>query len=136
MDSYTCESCHKSEDAFTGYPGVSNYGIWRDTDGTEQRLCMDCMRDKSRRHLHNMAVGDRWGGYLSGTGRFDSPYEFHDGCSALVIPLTGVKVGRHNIGGKRYDFWFKFEGGYFWGWHTGDWNQCATIRKVKPWDRQ
>lgn len=47
----------------------------------------------------------------------------------LDIPCQ-VKVGRHNIAGRRYDAWFKFEGQEWHGVQYGDNTQIIRCKRL------
>lgn len=49
----------------------------------------------------------------------------------LNLPINTIKVGRHNIARRRYDFWFTFESANWHGVQYGDNTQLAHCRKVK-----
>jgi hypothetical protein len=51
-------------------------------------------------------------------------------------PVSYYRVGRHNMCGKRYDFWWKVPGDprVWHGWHTGDMNtvvHCAPTKRTE-----
>jgi hypothetical protein len=50
---------------------------------------------------------------------------------SLELPVHGIKVGRHNIAGRRYDFWFAFEGTQWHGVQYGDYTQIAHCKRLK-----
>lgn len=39
------------------------------------------------------------------------------------------KVGAHNIAGRRYDIWFRFEGSTWHGVQYGDWTQIVHCKR-------
>lgn len=49
----------------------------------------------------------------------------------LEIPIYKVKVGNHNMAGKRYDFWFVFKDQTWHGTQYGDNTQIAHCKRVK-----
>lgn len=44
---------------------------------------------------------------------------------------VGVRVGRHNIAGKRYDVWFAFDGNMWHGVTYGDNTQICHCKRTK-----
>lgn len=49
----------------------------------------------------------------------------------LSIPIHSIKIGRHNMAGRRFDVWFKFEGSQWHGVQYGDNTQIAHCHRLK-----
>lgn len=51
---------------------------------------------------------------------------------SLSFPVYGVRKGRHNIAGSRYDCWFNGPDGHVWhAVQYGEWTQIAHCRRTK-----
>lgn len=50
---------------------------------------------------------------------------------SFEIKIKCLKKGNHNIAGNRYDLWFEFEGGQWWGVQYGDNTQIAHCKRLK-----
>jgi len=50
---------------------------------------------------------------------------------SLSIPVGSIKVGNHNIAGRRYDCWFTFEGREWHGVQYGDYTQLLHCNKLR-----
>lgn len=106
-------------------------------DSKGNRYCYQCC---AKRDVLQMRADGRITLYLTGMRHGDS---FRQGMinapeakiinwpgSLEIMPLgNNVKVGRHNLGGKRFDVWFAFDG-YIWhGVNIGD-NDLLRCRKT------
>jgi hypothetical protein len=47
------------------------------------------------------------------------------------IQLHYIRIGRHNMAGKRYDVWFDYAGNDFHGVTYGDFTQICHIKRIK-----
>lgn len=50
---------------------------------------------------------------------------------SLKIHVRHIKIGRHNIAGRRYDVWFVFDGFWWWGVTYGDNTQLCHCKQTK-----
>lgn len=101
-----------------------NYGH-ADDNGITKRICYDCcairdkqqMRDKGKITL-----------YLT---QENSHYVIGNWPGTFKVSPFRVKVGRHNMAGKRYDAYFSFEGKPWKGVTYGDNTQICHCRQLK-----
>ena len=96
---------------------TTGYGI----DANNRHVCFECcgkrdaqtMREKGKYMLYySSGKITNWPGTLSFTPYFS-------------------RESQHNIGGKRIDFWFMFEGRVWHGYQIGRWNEIAHVRQTK-----
>lgn len=50
---------------------------------------------------------------------------------SLSFPVKMVNIGRHNLAGVRYDFWFWADGEHWHGVRYGDNTQIAHCKRIK-----
>lgn len=113
-------------------PSGHTPGYGQDVDG--KTLCYACCADRDKAQmiadgktiLYLQDPTARAGSFPLGVYTVSNWYE------SLTFPVGRVKVGRHNIAGKRYDFWFKGPDGATWhGVNYGDNTQIAYCRRTK-----
>lgn len=120
VTAFTCSKCkeykiHKS-DFTTGYGQRS---------GTNEIVCYECIGEEDAEALGNARLGEKFTHYLSGTTISNWPGSFK-------IEIRGpIKVGRHNMAGRRYDVWFTFRGKNFHGTKFGDNTEICHIKCIK-----
>lgn len=117
---FVCSSCGKAKehisDITTGYARKG-----------EDKICFDCcalydkflMRENGAIHLYLTYDKDGKVSYVSNWP------------STLKISIYNVKIGRHNMAGKRYDVWFMFEGTKWHGITYGDNTQICHCKRTK-----
>lgn len=115
---FICTQCLQEKkyesDITTGYGKNSN----------GDKVCYQCIGENDDKHLSSMKVGEKVVLYLH-EGRVQNwPNTF----SRLVY---GLRTSRHNIAGKRYDFWFNHNGRQFHGVQFGDNTQVAHCKLLK-----
>lgn len=49
----------------------------------------------------------------------------------LVIPISTIKIGRHNKAGRRFDVWFTYMGAEWHGVQYGDNTQICHCKRLK-----
>ena len=115
---FHCVKCNQDKeyvsDFTTGYARTDN-----------GKVCFDCCAKQDKE-------------YMRATGHIDL-YLVDDQTlprvtnwpGTLSIPCTGVKIGNHNIAGRRYDVWFAFEGYWWHGVQYGHNTQVCHCKKTK-----
>ena len=63
--------------------------------------------------------------------KHNDKYEITNWPGSLVIPVSYMRIGRHNIAGKRYDVWFWFEEQLWHGVSYGDNTQICYCKQNK-----
>lgn len=116
---FSCTQCgerkvHES-DLSTGYG--------KDKDGN--KVCFDCCGINDTNELENLKPKEKFTLYMDTKAK-----KLTNWPGTLVIPLSFIKEGKHNMAGKRYDTWFKFNGGNYHAVQYGDNTQIAHIKKV------
>lgn len=96
------------------------YGTDRTTGKT---YCYACCADKDRQIMHDTG---RITLYLCG---HPGEYRVKNWPGSLVLLPYRVRIGRHNMTGKRYDVWFAFENRQWHGVQYGDNTQICHCRR-------
>lgn len=121
---FLCGDCGKTKPV--GTSGGTGYG-WTDPDNPDDKpVCYECC---GKRDVADMIA----------TGRAVLYLTYHKGGTARLTnwPGTieyraGVRVGRHNIAGHRYDVWFTGPDGRSWhGVTYGDNTQICRCKRLK-----
>jgi hypothetical protein len=100
-------------------------GYGRDAEGLT--FCYDCCAERDR---EQMRKDGKTCLYL--VKREDGHHVTNWPASLDIKVNTGaVRVGRHNIAGRRYDVWFWFEGDQWHGVQYGDNTQILHARRLK-----
>lgn len=116
---FTCHDCGQNKPL-----KIDGVGTGYATDGQGNLVCYDCcgeqdqayMRQNGKNMLYLVQDGQNW--------------HVTNWPGTLKLPC-GVRVGRHNIAGKRYDVWFRFEGTEWHGVKYGDNTQICHCRRLK-----
>lgn len=93
--------------------------------------CYSCCAEADKAALFNAKLGETFYYY------YTEPEDYKHGTvsnwpGSLKINAYYHKEGRHNLAGKRIDFWFKYKGNLFWGYVLNpDFNQVARIKRIK-----
>lgn len=115
---FTCSTCHKTithEHDFT-----TGYG----TDSGGNKHCFACCGELDRQV---MIQDGRIALYL-----VDDEKRVTNWPGTLSFTVLGLRQSRHNIGGRRVDFWFHGPDGHVWhGYQIGQWNQLARCKRTK-----
>lgn len=121
---FRCGDCGKIKPV--GTSGGTGYG-WADPDNPDDKpICYECC---GKRDVTDMIETGRATLYLT--------HQTRDTASLTNWPGTvryraGVKTGRHNIAGRRYDVWFEGPDGKPWhGVTYGDNTQICRCKRVK-----
>jgi len=131
MEDVFCERCGKK--IVPKYEFSTGYGVLRKEDGKEEKLCYECCADIDRAEIEKCKPGDRFMLYLhyEKNGKYGDSYVCNWPNSLKFI--CGVREGRHNITGVRYDVWFTDHIGRDWyGVTYGDNTQICHCRLLKP----
>lgn len=105
------------------------------TDGRGEVVCYCCCAVSD---VRRMVVTGKIELYLSPLGRADRylRYKITNWPGTLRCEISYVRVGRHNMAGKRYDAWFCGPDNYLWhGVQYGDNTQilrCSRTKKLAP----
>ena len=120
-----CYSCKAKEILDCGHPVgkhdilTTGYGIVHG-----KRLCFDCCADHERAEMSKTGRGMLYLSTSGGTGTVSNwP-------GTLKVPC-GVRRGRHNIAGTRYDVWFKLDGRDWHGVQYGENTQICHCKRLK-----
>lgn len=141
-------ACHKCGCDLTpadnnAIPYAQRMGYGTDENGN--KICYECCGHADRLTLRNMPLGGKFTGYLTGPRAShvlarvggshweDGPYQFTNWPESLTVAVSSVKVSRHNMSGRRLDFWVKIEGNYFHGVQVMTNGDLATLTRVKAW---
>lgn len=124
METFVCSTCKQELPARTEDGLFGNYGI----DRNDQKQCYACIGKIEGMALANARKFEKFVHYLT---KENGQWRVTNWPGTLIIQLGYVKEGRHNIAGKRYDFWFRFSNREFWGVCYGDNTQIAHIRCIK-----
>lgn len=117
---FICSQCgeHKiHEDNFTT-------GYARDKD--DNKVCFACCGLNDAKELETMPIKGKTVLYLNTKEKTLSNWP-----GTFKIQLHAIRQGRHNIAGKRYDFWFDYKGNEFHGVQYGDNTQISHIKRLK-----
>lgn len=131
---FTCSKCKQTityESEFTTGYGVNDKG---------EKVCFACCGKEDEKNMEETGKAML---YLS--FNFPRPMEYHKRIGTysvnngkvtnwpgtLSIPIHTVKVGHHNMAGRRYDVWFKFRGKEWHGVQYGDNTQIVHCNRLK-----
>lgn len=120
LHEFTCSVCNehkKHESDFT-----TGYG--KDKDGNI--VCYDCCGKQDSKELAQLQPNQKFTLYLNTKDQTLTNWP-----GTLKINVGHIKTGRHNIAGKRYDTWFKYEGNQYHAVQYGDNTMVAHIKRVK-----
>lgn len=121
QDIKTCDICHKeivSNSEFT-----TGYGMAK--DGSIN--CYECCAKMDKAHMKTYGKTTL---YLNYDFK-NKQAEVQNWPGTLKIPCTNIRIGRHNIAGKRYDVWFNFSGYVWHGIQYGDNTQLCHCKQTK-----
>lgn len=117
---FTCHQCKENKvhnsDLSTGYA----------TNKAGDKICYACCGINDAKELEDMIIGGKTVQYMNPNAK-----EISNWPSTLIIPLNYIRVGRHNIAGKRYDTWFTFKGNNFHAVQYGNNTQIVHIKRIK-----
>lgn len=121
METVKCVKCGKicKPDCIVAGYAVDNEG---------NKYCYKCAAKKSAQTLRDLPIGGKT--YLYLVARNNS-WSVQDFMGLLSIPVYHVKLGRHNIAGIRYDFWFEYHDNLYHGVVYGRDSQLARIKRIK-----
>ncbi len=134
---FRCAQCGETRELNTGGNGCGT-GYAREGRGPDARfICYPCATENERRDLIEQGRGVL---YLVAT---DEPakcqgvgakvWTLQNWTGGLKIRTYGApRVGSHNLAGRRYDVWFRFEGAEWHGVQYGDHTQICRVRRLKP----
>lgn len=117
-----CHECGKVCDRSgigTGYGTDRNTGV---------KTCYTCIGKNDERALSGANVGDKFTHYLTKKG---GEYFVCNWPSSMKFRVYGVRKGRHNMAGSRYDVNFSRGGKNFIGTNYGEDSQILHIRCIK-----
>ena len=118
MKTFECSKCKKEIDITEG-SFTSGYGLDKDNN----KICYSCCALDDIEYMKN---NKKTYLYLNTTDKTLSNWP-----GSLKIKLNHIRIGRHNIAGKRYDTWFKFAGKNWHGVTYGDNTQICHCSVVK-----
>lgn len=108
----------------------SNNGLFAGyaTDKGGNKYCYECMAKKEEQTLQDLPIGRTVRNMYLVIRNGNLFVQNFTGL--LSIPIYRIRVGRHNIAGIRYDFWFEFHGNKYYGVRLGD-VECAMVKRIK-----
>ena len=124
MEKVVCELCGaecKSNGIAAGY-AITDEGM---------KICYDCCGKIDMEHLKNAKLGNKYYFYLCEEKEGECVKYFVSNWPGTFKLRVYPKEGRHNIAGKRMDFWFEYYGNNFHGVQYGNDSQIAHVRCVK-----
>lgn len=117
---FTCSVCHEHKthesDFSTGYGKDKDNNI----------VCFDCCGKQDAISLEQLKPKEKFYMYLDAKKQTLSNWP-----GTFKIKLHGIRTGRHNIAGKRYDTWFNYKGNNYHAVQYGDNTMVAHIRRIK-----
>lgn len=117
VNKFTCDICKKeieyTSDITTGY-GTNKDG---------QKCCYACCAEADKQY---MKENGKICLYLT---KKDGHYFVGNWPDSLSFSVYHIRIGRHNIAGKRYDVWFNFDGKTWHGVTYGDNTQICYCKK-------
>jgi len=117
---FKCSDCN--EDKRYESPHTTGYGTF---DGL--KVCFDCCGKRDEKNMDETGKATL---YLAKRGPYWYVSNWPDTLK-ICINFPGVRKGRHNIAGVRYDVWFNF-GGFRWhGTQYGDRTQLCHCKRTK-----
>ena len=121
IHNFTCNRCNQEKsyesDFATGYA----------TNDKGEKICYQCCGELDRQYMiDNGAISL----YLTIDKKYPSRGKVTNWPGTLSLPV-GIKVGRHNIAGVRYDCWFTFNGHVWHGVTYGDNTQICHCKQTK-----
>lgn len=123
QETFHCADC--GQDKLISFNGGAGYGICR--DNPDHKICYDCCGKRDRADMIETGKATL---YLL---RDESgQHNVTNWPGTLRFNNVGIKTGRHNIAGKRYDVWFHGPDGKMWhGVQYGDNTQICHCRRTK-----
>lgn len=121
MKQFTCSQCGQIKTNDSEH--TTGYGV--DKDGN--KVCYQCCGINDAKELAELPLKGKTTLYLNTKDKTLTNWP----CS-FKIPLSYIRVGKHNFAGKRYDTWFKYAGNQFHAVQYGDNTQIAYVQRVKP----
>lgn len=130
MKSVICKKCGKvcnHEEPFTGY------GVY---DG--QTYCYDCcgiieraaLLEEGKAVLY-LTLDQEPQLYNKRGWYYPKSAKLSNWPGTFSISIHAIKVGGHNITGRRFDVWFKFYGSQWHGVQYGDNTQLCHVRRLR-----
>jgi hypothetical protein len=95
------------------------------TDAAGKTFCYDCCAEMDKAEMRKTGRATL---YLV---RRDGEWHVTNWPGSLDLKAYGVRFGRHNLAGRRVDFWFKFEGQEWHGYNLGHYSQIAHCKRLK-----
>jgi len=129
---FTCSRCgeHKTHTSpiSTGY-GVNDKG---------EKICFACCGDLDREQMQEtgkavlyLSHEQKGKAFMQCTWIYPQKGYVSNWPGTLSIPVRAIKIGSHNVAGRRFDFWFTFEGEEWHGVQYGNNTQIAHCRRLK-----
>lgn len=115
---FKCTQCGETKPV--NKAGGTGYGVDKD----ENKICYSCIGKNEETELSNAKPGDKFILYLCGDEVTNWPGSFKR-------TIRGLRTGRHNMAGKRYDFYFTVNNNDFHGVQYGDNTQIAHCKRIK-----
>jgi len=98
----------------------SNFTRGYGTDSQGKKHCYDCCAEKDKVELRQ-----------GKTVLYFNGKEITNWIGNLRFKPTQINIGKHNMAGKRYDTWFRFENNFYHGVTYGDNTQIHHIKQIK-----
>jgi hypothetical protein len=120
MKNETFKCCACGQNKPVQHDGGTGYG----TDKAGNKICYECIGLEELFALRAAKPGETFIMYFDGKQVMNWPGSFKQ-------TVTRVHAGRHNIAGKRYDFYFFVNRKPFHGVTYGDNTQIAHVKRIK-----
>lgn len=116
---FTCSQCNEHKT----YESDFTTGYGTDKDGN--KVCYECCAKNDIEQLGNLKKGEKVCHYLDTTKKKITNWP-----GSMVLPVSYIRTGRHNIAGKRYDTWFTLGQFNYHAVQYGDNTQICHIKKI------
>lgn len=105
-------------------------GYGTDKDG--KKSCYACCAESDKRDMIESGRAVLYFCYEQTAARGMYDKRVSNWPNSLSFPVYYMRIGAHNITGKRYDVWFNGPDGYVWhGVTYGDMTQLCHCRRIK-----
>ena len=134
-ETYTCKTCGKEFPCVDpASPHAGNYGV----DKENNKHCPACCAEwekadllENRKGMLYLTYDNEDRNYQTSGFIYPKNGKLTNWHGLLSIPIRAIKIGKHNIAGRRFDVWFTWQGKEWHGVQYGDYTQICHIRQVK-----
>lgn len=122
MKTFICSKCLAEK------PEQTNGGTGYAINDNKEKICYGCCGEIDRQFMRDNGKATL---YLSLEGNDATKGFVTNWPNTLRLPVYGLRKGYHNIAGKRFDFWFNFNGKQWHGVQYGENTQIAHCKQLK-----